>query len=480
MLSLRPSRPVVPLTLLLAATWGGCKQKEDDAEVPMPLDITGMGTDVAIAPGASDSQAEPSTVILDDGTILAAWMDLKRYDIYVKWSRSTDGGATWSDIEKIDPDSYPYQNDPVLLDAGDYVYLTWLDVDNANATSSGVLCADSTDGGATWSEPIRLTEQGDFVDRQWMATDASGRAVLSWDRFQGNLMYQDVAETTGGCANFGDTDTIASGSFLNGVPVITASGDVYYSRTAYSRQGQAEVTLTHAEGGDWVDTVVQTELVEAEAAEEAMAERPGAEGAEGEDEQDDIYTEEELWELLQPAFTRRHRFDGEVHQPRRAGGSGGFDGFYSPVTGALADGSIVITTALFESGSYSKADTVFYRYDPVADTTTSGLILNRDAAGAEQMEPWMALDNQGGIHVSWFDRREGDWRLYGSSSVDDGATWTEYTIGDETFNKGFDDYDTYAWVGHFQGLSANGDTVAAVWCDGRDSNTAFCFFDKGQ
>ena len=124
------------------------------------------------------------------------------------------------------------------------------------------------------------------------------------------------------------------------------------------------------------------------------------------------------------------------------------------------------------------ADTVFYTFKD--GETLSGLVLNQDDDGAQQMEPWMAVDGAGGIHTTWFDDREGDWRLYGSSSIDGGATWTEYTVSDDTFKKGFDDYDTYRWVGHFQGLSANDTDLYALWCDSSQTSHAFCYVDHGR
>ena len=166
----------------------------------------------------------------------------------------------------------------------------------------------------------------------------------------------------------------------------------------------------------------------------------------------------------------------ERRNPERAAGAQ-FDGFYSPVTGLLPDGSFAIVTDLLEDGSNNVGDTVFYTWK--GGVTTSGQRLNLDDSGAQQMEPWMAIDGSGGIHATWFDDREGDFRLYGSSSVDGGATWNEYVVSDDGFKKGFDDYDTYKWVGHFQGLSANDTDLYAVWCDSRSGDYSSCFVDHG-
>ncbi len=471
----------VPARLLVvlagASLLAGCqpaKKNKNDADsgppAPVPLAITGMGTDVEISPGTSDSQAEPSALVLDDGTLLAAWMDLSGYNLYVKWTRSTDGGATWSTPQPFDEASYAYQNDPVFLQTGNYVYFTYLLVENANATKSAVVCLDSTDGGLTWSDPVHITAEGDFVDRQWMAGDGAGRAIMSWDRFNGNLMYQDYSESTTGCAGFTDISTVASGSFLNGVPVIDADGNGWASRANYNmRSGTMDVTLATDTSGSWVDSKVSSSLVTATEASSAVGENPTDE-AEARDHGSEVYTS--------AGFARYPALSFAPKNPIYAGASG-FDGFYSPVTALLPDGTIAVTTDVLENGSTTTGDTVYYDFDPKAGTTTAGLILNQDNAGAQQMEPWMAVDTAGGIHTTWFDDREGGWRLYGSTSVDGGKTWDEYTVADDTFKKGFDDYDTYHWVGHFQGLTANDTDVYAVWCDSRASGNSFCYVDHG-
>lgn len=471
------------LLLLAACTPSDSKNGHDSEEVEElgPIDVTGFGEDAYIDERAGDSEAEPSVVALPDNkTIIASWMNLDGYSLYIKYSRSEDGGKTWSEAEMIDEDRWGYQNDPVLVQGGGYVYFTWLAVEGSRYDTANVYCVDSTDGGKTWSDKVQLTESGAFNDRQWMAVDDTGRAVVTWDYFPNNsYTEQAYSESDGGCAGFSEPEIIATGSFLNGGPAIDTDGQVWTSRTEYDyRSGETRtIVATQDEDGDWQDdTILATES--AYAAATAVAEDPEEEHEE---------TIEAIERAAEGEYTRT-----PVHVPissgmeyalSMAGGtgdrhvllaSGNFDGFYSPVLQPLPDGRLAIVQAGFEDGSNDTPDVYFFLYDH-GDVQQD--ILNQDAAGIEQMEPWMVVDPQGGIHVSWFDAREGAWRLYGASSIDAGETFTEYTIGDATFRHGFDDKDGYRWVGHFQGLTANEEKVIAVWGDSSEDDVSLLRVD---
>jgi hypothetical protein len=461
---------LLPLPLALVA----CTAPDSDdvvtpAEPTGPIAVTGFGDDTLIAENAGDSEAEPSVVALPDGTVVAAWMNLDRYQLYIKYARSTDGGLTWSDADFIDEDRWGYQNDPELVQGGGYIYFTWLAVEGSNYDKSSIYCKDSTDGGVTWSDSVKLTTAGTFNDRQWMAADADGRAVITWDYFENNYYTQQAySETAGGCAGFADYDIIAQGSFLNGVPAIDNDGRVWTSRAEYDySRGDMDVVVSTEDDGDWDDTILLKSAASPGAA-VAIAEDPA------EEREEKIESIEEAEEgdggfvtPLSGGMDLALRLSGS-YTPRRLA-SGNFDGFYSPVLQPLSTGGIGVATLSFEDGSDSVPDVYFLTY---VDGEKTEMVLNQDEPGNEQMEPWMAVDAWGGLHVSWFDAREGHWRLYGATSLDGGASFEEYTIGDDTFRKGFDDSDAYAWVGHFQGLTTSDDNVIAVWGDSRDGDVS--------
>ncbi len=111
--------------------------------------------------------------------------------------KSTDGGATWSngagvglnppkqqDKEwlAVDFTSSPYHN---------FIYMSWTEFDNYGSTSpqdsSRILFSRSTDGGTTWSNPIRISDHGgdcldsdNTVEGAIPAVGPEGQIYVSW------------------------------------------------------------------------------------------------------------------------------------------------------------------------------------------------------------------------------------------------------------------------------------------------------------
>lgn len=441
---------------------------------PQPIDVQGWGTDVEIAPDSGSSQSEPTATAMPDGTLVAAWMQLGGWSLYIYYSRSTDGGQTWSDPVAIDKDRYGYQNDPVLVHAGDKLYLTWLAVEYTSQSDywTNIYCAESEDGGQTWSDRVAVTTGKEFNDRQWMAAGPDGTLVMTWDYFKSNgLMEQRYALSTDGCAGFTDVQTIATGQFLNGSPTIADDGTIWVSRDKW-KAGKSVVQVARANpNGGW-DTV---DLLSFDSSGVDTTSRFEAEQEEIEER---LSGDDARWPILSGGLRKalrlgRFRF-GDQGGPTDEPGQNGFEGYYSPVLDTLPDGTLVVTSLAFQAGSSSKADTWFMTWDGTDSTAT----LLSDGS-SETEEPWLVVDDGGGVHITWFDRREGDWRLYGASSVDGGDTFNTLPIGDDTFTNGFNDSQPYQWVGHFQGLTATSDHVYAVFGDSRDGRSRI-YVDESQ
>jgi hypothetical protein len=262
------------------------------------------------------------------------------------------------------------------------------------------------------------------------------------------------------------------------VPAIDVDGNVFTSRAEYDYgRGDMDLVVSAENGGDWDDDIL-LRTGASYAALTALAEDP----AEEREEKMEGVERGEEGEIEKPDFSRIHLSGGMDQALMLAGkiapkrlSSANFDGFYSPVLQPLPDGGLAIVTCAMEDGSDSVPDAYFLTYK---DGESTEKVLNQDdGPGTEQMEPWMAIDAWGGIHTSWFDAREGHWRLYGATSLDGGETFSEYTISDNPFRKGFNDGDTYSWVGHFQGLTASDDQVFAVWGDSSDDDTSKLMVD---
>jgi len=106
-----------------------------------------VNDDVGNAP-----QANPSLAVNETGGLYAAWRDRRQSGDEIFFSRSGDGGATWSlNLQVNDDSGNHYQDRPSVAVTGSTVYLVWMDQRNG---ADDVFSSVSTDAGATWGDGV--------------------------------------------------------------------------------------------------------------------------------------------------------------------------------------------------------------------------------------------------------------------------------------------------------------------------------------
>jgi hypothetical protein len=132
--------------------------------------------------------------------------------------RSTDGGKTWSDVKVLndtDPAQLTYSGDPnISVAPNGRIDATWWDTRNDPGISANdVYYASSSDGGATWSKNMRVTDR--LIDRK------IGVYANNYD-----LAGPPGIASTDAYAFFGWDDTRAGDAVVN-------TQDVYVSSVQY-------------------------------------------------------------------------------------------------------------------------------------------------------------------------------------------------------------------------------------------------------
>src|SRR5262249_33388532 len=118
---------------------------------------------------------------------------------------TNDGGKSWTTIALVSND-YNFTGDPgVAFDAHGTAYVSTLGFRyNGGKSPTGiepdVLVAHSTDGGATWSNQVRVaTGTGSFfspgrgLDKEYIAAWGNGNAVVTWKQFNQAQKGADVS-----------------------------------------------------------------------------------------------------------------------------------------------------------------------------------------------------------------------------------------------------------------------------------------------
>jgi len=184
------------------------------------------------------------TVDMSDNIHIAWRNDSPNYEIYYK--KSTDGGATWTGAKRITWDPGMSDYPAIITDISNNIHLLW---DDDKSGNKELYYKKSTDGGSTWSALQRLTwNSGDSDNAAVAYSPFSGHLHVVWeDDTPGNWDIYYKKSTDGGSTwsalqrltwNSGDTrrPSIATNSSNNHVYVVwyddtTGSDEIYYKES---------------------------------------------------------------------------------------------------------------------------------------------------------------------------------------------------------------------------------------------------------
>jgi len=131
-------------------------------------------------PGIAE-QTDPDVEVDANGYLYAVWEDERNGGRDIYFSRSIDGGATWSANTMVNDLGSGACYDPdVDVDANGHIYVVWQQL-----TGKDIYCARSTDGGVSWGAPVMVNGSAD--KNQWdpcLVADrrpgTAGNLVVAW------------------------------------------------------------------------------------------------------------------------------------------------------------------------------------------------------------------------------------------------------------------------------------------------------------
>ena len=176
---------------------------------------------------------DPTLALTDDGTAGIAWVDQGAQEVFFQ-SIDADGNEQLETPTPVSQETDTFSWLPRMIipaDNPDTIYLLWQEIIFSGGSHGGdILFARSTDGGASFSDPINLSAstagagKGRLNAQRWdngsldLAYDADGTLYAAWTEFEGRLW---VRRSTDGGASFddpvhvaGDDETPARGPAL--------------------------------------------------------------------------------------------------------------------------------------------------------------------------------------------------------------------------------------------------------------------------
>jgi|GEM_PF-6922710 len=172
---------------------------------------------------ASGDNAFAPQLVTDGTTVTAIWYRLNGVNARVQAAYSTDGGVSWSSpVANVSQEGgfTLYEGTPQLVTDGTIITAVWAFNDGSNFV---IQTSSSTDGGATWSAPVRLSDAGQNSEHPQLVTDGTTITAV-WSRNFGVANRIQVSSSTDGGVSWGAVKTLSPTNESAKDPLLVTDG----------------------------------------------------------------------------------------------------------------------------------------------------------------------------------------------------------------------------------------------------------------
>ena len=387
-----------------------------------PFEKAGGGTNIRANQDSSGRNQNETTIAInptDPNNFVGGANDARLGSWTAAFYATTDGGQTW--IDGISPfRKHSNQGDPTVAFCGDgTVVFGYLDYVGAYQPVRLVV-AKSTDKGLTWPQSGVVAESNGtpFIDKPYIACAPNGtgtyanRAYMSWTNFGTTTSPIRVAYSTDrGVTWTGAKNVSGSGGVQGSVPVAGRGGVVY---VFWGGPTGIEFAKSTSGGGTWSGWKTVSSI-----------------SGIGDD----------LW-------FRRNSFPTAAIDTSRT----------------ATDGFVYVAWADSRNGD---ADILLSRSTDGGTTWSAPIRVNDDPVGngRDQFFPWMAVDEDGNVHLMWHDRREDAaddlFHVFVATSRDGGVTFDRNIKVTDVASRS----SLTGFLGDYAAIAARGGKLVPLWSD---------------
>ena len=134
-------------------------------------------TGASVFPGVDAATNRGNIAVDSSGNINVVWDDFTPGNSQIFFSRSTDGSATFSTPKNLSNNAASSGSSQIAVDSAGNINVAW---GNFNGTNSDIFFSRSTDGGVSFSVPKNLSNNG-FSASSRIAADSGGNINVVWE-----------------------------------------------------------------------------------------------------------------------------------------------------------------------------------------------------------------------------------------------------------------------------------------------------------